>query len=393
MKHIKLFESFLLLEKEELRFSQTAYDQIMSIINKIEKKRGIFKDLNTKVKELLADKSITENDFKIKMPLREVVYPKSIKIKIGLLIRGLVKEANYNGPNSVKIKSEKFGFSDRRIKQLVEMFKIIVNEKRIPEDAQIIINDMLDNDIEDLQLLLDPYSYHPSSYQDQGNILTLQVSYLQKILRFSGLDEVESEIRHELRHATQIINNELLATGSNFFIFYHYIEDNFKNISSEKGIPKINIDPFWKKINIPYDRRFLNNTFEYKFNLWFKDFVIGTGTGFYFDKKEKNWKYHNFGKSKTKTNFKQKIGYIDKNHVLDDIEYHTRIGDYLDEYINKNKGIINRNDVNTATDKIFKKIQKNKEYIITKNIKKEAPKDYYLFLKKRIEKIKNKHSD
>ena len=54
MKHTKLFESFLLLEKEELRFSQTAYDQIMSIINK----SGIFKDLNTKVKELLADKSI-----------------------------------------------------------------------------------------------------------------------------------------------------------------------------------------------------------------------------------------------------------------------------------------------------------------------------------------------
>lgn len=387
MKYIKNFQKYsLILEKEELKYSQTAFDQIVNIINKI-KKKSVFKNLNTKVKELIADKSLTEKDFQIKIPLKEVVYHKGIKIKIGLLIRALIEEGlGYNGLNSVKYDSKNFGFSDERISQLVKIFSTIIHEKKIPQEAQMIIKDTFENDIEDIQLILDPFYYHGSSYQDRGNILTLQVSYLQKILKNPwkiNLNDTENSIRHELRHATQILNNELLAIGNNFFNFYHYIEEDFKNISTEKGMPSA--DKYWK-----YERRYNKDTFEYKFNLWFRDFIIGPGVGFYFDKKIKDWKYYKFGTSKTKTDFKQKIGYIDKNHVLDDLEYHTRLSEILDEYIQKNKNIIKNNDIVSATNKIFSKIKKSDEFKITIKIKKEAAKDYYLFLQKRIEKIKSK---
>jgi hypothetical protein len=72
------------------------------------------------------------------------------------------------------------------------------------------------------------------------------------------------------------------------------------------------------------------------------------------------------------------------------VEYHTWLSDTIDEYTKKYKDYIEKNDITTATNYIFNKIKNTTQFKINFKLKRETSKDYYLNLRNRIEKIKNK---
>ena len=388
MIHLKIFEEFLLLEKAELKYSETALNTIYNICKTYRSKKNILKSKEKTLKQLGLDDNIT-----ISFPLREVVYEDSFKIKVGLLISAIHGKATFDDKHSIGGKNV-FGVSDELMEKIKIMFKDIVKNKKINNDAQVIIDEYLKEKIETITFTIkaDWLSTQGGSYNMNSDILEIDLGPTD----FSSDNQLKSIIRHELQHSTQTFGGKLLSSAKKLFVKYHLLENNFQD------------DTFTKT-------KIKDKSFKYKFNIFLKNFLVAQYYTPVYDEKTRTRKRikSKFGESKTKSNFNQnsggnspmkkftdqlsleigmvtgkKIGTGGQNYFGDDVEYHTWLSDKLDKYTRKYKKVIDKNDTKTAADIIFKKIEKDNIFKMVKGLKKEAPKDYYKLLNKRIDKMK-----
>lgn len=355
MRYLENYSNWcLILEKSELKYSNSAFDQISKLLNEFKKKKNILKSDEKVYKEMGFDDGI-----KIKIPYNEICYD-SKKIKIGLFILGIEL--------SSKVDND-YTFTEKQIINYKEVFKDIKEGKsnKLFDD---ISEKVLNEGFEVIKLTISDSLASQGLASWYNKELSLSQDLISRL--FVSGSKMESTIRHELQHFTQFINGYLLSLGNEFSKRINQLiesdEERFRDLF--KSLVKVGyVKSVFSKKN--------TGTSKTKSGL-VQD--IGQDEGFW-----KNLNKQLAFEITTLTGIATKAA---KDYYGDDLEYHTWISDTIDDYTKKYKDYIKKNDISNATNFIFNKIKKTAQFKINFKLKKETSKDYYLYLRNRIEKIK-----
>lgn len=370
----------ILLEKSELKYSNSAFDQISKLLTEYKKKKNILKSDEKVYKEMGF-----EDGIKIKIPYNEICYD-SKDIKIGLFLVAVELSA--------KVVNNEYIFTDEQINNYKQIFKDIKENKSnklFDETYKKVLNEGFE--VINLDISGSSGGDAIGSANWYYKTLTINQELLYRLIVSDS--EMQSTIRHELQHFTQFINSYLIILAKEFYKRVNQLLD-----SETKDKPFFTREKssfFFDKYKDEKER------FQY---LFFHLMKISWGNSVMGKKSA--------GQSKTKSGLKQSFT-TDKgfwknlNQQLsfaltqltgistkpgieyfgDDMEYHTWISDTIDQYTKKYKDYIEKNDITTATNYIFNKVKSTPQFKINFKLKKETSKDYYLNLRNRIEKIKN----
>jgi hypothetical protein len=173
MKYLNSFQSFdKIMEKAEVKYSQTALNQIMDLIKKYDEKSSIFKNRKSLLQELgfVFDEKGNPK-IKIQVPLKEIVYSESPKIQLGLVIFGILSSFQNELIEIEKnhIDKKKWEGLDRDTYRICKtIFKHWIETKKIhPLGRQIITKILHEGEIEHNFILKfhdedGHYNYHRS---------------------------------------------------------------------------------------------------------------------------------------------------------------------------------------------------------------------------------------
>lgn len=346
MKYLKTISQFSkIFEKNELRYSETAYSKICEILKNLrDKKRwwNYFTNLDTLVFEIDSesyfDKNFGRQIIEINVPLEEVVY----------------NEFNKNCYIVVKYLLN----NEIDVEKTIQILSEVVQKRTFSKSNFIINSDKFK--FFKLKISFEnKFSGSSGSYSKKNDILKINLSGLGDFL--TNEKTYFETIRHELQHLTQDINDSCISVRENLFFLF----DEFEILRAEK------IALFrrkYKDVKIEIDTDISNKSDTEKLKILLElcltqKTVFGLG-------KEK------LGKSSS------------GQYYTSDEEYHTHMSDTLNYFIDTNLELIQKNTIEESTKLIFDKIKKYWKFQLVSNVRKSAPGDYFINLENKIKKIK-----
>jgi hypothetical protein len=405
LKHLKKFDTFLIQEKSEVKYSETAFNYILDVIKEYDKKRSIFKGKKSILKELGFQFVDGEAIKPLKIPVGEIVYD-SPRIKLGLMLWFIFQ--GFDESNEGLFFT---GLTKESILNCREIFKSWLFEKTIHPSGQKIID----------KILSDGELIYNLKVSDSGGG---HFDFENEIMISLGTDSserVERVARHELQHLTQFFNTQLLNLGNIFNSGFCKLLCDFDVMTIEeinkifKSFTHYNVEILkdkteeWKLDNF-------ESVFNYLLYKMYRQSVLETldkiqvGLG----KTKSSYNYLELGNSKNLfmkmgraisldlTNLLSRpIGKFGISYFGSDVEYQTWLSDTIDIFTKTSKysKIIRENDVDTAFDIISKKMKTTgwsffdwnyaNHFKLMKRIRPEAEGDFLKLLKERIKKIKN----
>lgn len=202
MKRIKDFDSFLILEEAEVKYSESLHKEILDLFNSNARDIDDLGNFDTETGEK-TDKSTYPEKFHktFKLKVSETLYPK-FAIQLGAIVLQAGAE------NLYKFKDDKF---NKDIEESIKQKKLNNNLSVLFDKASVKLKYMpFYSGPQDGRLTYGSLSSLKQPFIDDDCIVKFALKLnLYKDTR----DEMEETIRHELQHLTQIINSFCLKVG------------------------------------------------------------------------------------------------------------------------------------------------------------------------------------